>query len=830
MAADAVRSAFEEYDRNGDGTMSKDELTVVLRSVGRFSREQVDTILRKVDTNSSGNIQYEEFLAWLSPGLDTIRSEADVARCVLRFARCDCHSAAKKRTPHVEVRPPPLLLEGLYERQPPENEWHYGELRTIFAEGGAVALQWTNRAQVRWKMATEVAGGPQGEGSWAASCGAECPYGAVDVAFTAVEGGAHFDFLGERYSRVGDLPRAGRSAVEGLYERRPPDNDWHFGELRVIAGAGGTVALRWLNRAGASWRMAADVEASALGKASWTGRCGEECPYDAKDVDFVVEGDARFFVFGGEKYWRVGDLPQSATPCAEALLAGLGQQGVLSPLALTALEAYLEVARHYQEGAHQEAARVLCTLWSEVPPGDERWWAARAVSAGPNFGEPACYYVLRMLEEILGFMASEDRDSRREALPYHFRVVALRRARGCMPPSFADWESGRPEDWPEVERLLHPLYEGRSEGLPEDDGMSAAKVCHTVWAENVPAAVRTSLYWWGEYLHAVTRGRLRMHVTYHVLDPPPEAGLPRFELFRSEGRQFTRIVDEARVLSVLPPETLASADAVLFFAPSAVPDHESFKRPELREKLEWVTGGAGATPDGHAPMFVADDLWAVRVPYHMGSGPYSQWDRQVYLPQWLQHEFNHHLFLWPQLYEEHGLETGGGHSWFDRSSWPADFEGTFEADYYAEAMRKRFLAPGSHPPLWYRIKLGSWPERGARVEESAVMGDWLRDPPENDWHYVTITRVRPAEYLWTNRAGVSWALIPGGAGLFTSGSDCPYGALTYVLDAGKPELLGLGSDAELAQEAEAEAPQKLVLRCSGGDVLTRRASGERGAW
>lgn len=48
---------------------------------------------------------------------------------------------------------------------------------------------------------------------------------------------------------------------------------------------------------------------------------------------------------------------------------------------------------------------------------------------------------------------------------------------------------------------------------------------------------------------------------------------------------------------------------------------------------------------------------------------------------------------------------------------------------------------------------------------------------KNDWHYVEITRGScVGEFIWTNRAGVSWTLTqdPYDDELFAIGEECPY--------------------------------------------------------
>jgi hypothetical protein len=170
---------------------------------------------------------------------------------------------------------------------------------------------------------------------------------------------------------------------------------------------------------------------------------------------------------------------------------------------------------------------------------------------------------------------------------------------------------------------------------------------------------------------------------------------------------------------------------------------------------------------GARPLFLSDGAWFLRKPEHLGSGPYHPIERRAYQPQWFQHELMHHLFgAWPAL----GLEVTP-HQWFDRATWPADFEGRFEPDYCAEAIDKRLLS--ATPPMGEVLQGLSSADMDALPVE-ALAGADAHEPVENDWHLVEVTV--DGGLRWTNRAGVSWSLeVRDGA--LVSGADCPYGAL-----------------------------------------------------
>jgi hypothetical protein len=60
-----IRDNFKAYDKNNDGTMERSELRKVLKDLGHddLTEEQIEIIFSKIDTNSSGKIEYPEFVA-----------------------------------------------------------------------------------------------------------------------------------------------------------------------------------------------------------------------------------------------------------------------------------------------------------------------------------------------------------------------------------------------------------------------------------------------------------------------------------------------------------------------------------------------------------------------------------------------------------------------------------------------------------------------------------------------------------------------------------------------------------------------------------------------
>jgi hypothetical protein len=320
-------------------------------------------------------------------------------------------------------------------------------------------------------------------------------------------------------------------------------------------------------------------------------------------------------------------------------------------------------------------------------------------------------------------------------------VVLVGRGQGIQPTTWEELEKGTGRD---AVHTLHPL-------LIEDDSR----------------LIHQSLWLFNEYVLAMTAGRLRVRTgVLHLPDlTVPLRGSLKPHRFAGLGAGAWQ-----RIWGAVPEQTKASTDWWWVLYPSHVPG----EFPDF-ETTEFITGGMGRGPDGGSPCFIIDDLWLVRKPPHLGKGSMADIERRAYLPQWLQHEFFHHLFA---CYPQFELEAKG-HQWFDRSTWPKDFEGRFEPDYYYEALHKR-IQPLGEPPLHIRLRYAPPPKKlFSQVTIDSLIGHYRHEPVGNDWHIGEITRDgeeggKPV-LRWTNKAGRSWQLRPDLAeGLLRTGPDNPY--------------------------------------------------------
>ncbi|XP_066279450.1 calmodulin-like isoform X1 [Branchiostoma lanceolatum] len=61
------RDAFKLFDKDGDGSITIDELGTVMRNLGQFpSEDELKEMLHDIDTDGNGTIDFDEFVAIMS--------------------------------------------------------------------------------------------------------------------------------------------------------------------------------------------------------------------------------------------------------------------------------------------------------------------------------------------------------------------------------------------------------------------------------------------------------------------------------------------------------------------------------------------------------------------------------------------------------------------------------------------------------------------------------------------------------------------------------------------------------------------------------------------
>jgi hypothetical protein len=287
--------------------------------------------------------------------------------------------------------------------------------------------------------------------------------------------------------------------------------------------------------------------------------------------------------------------------------------------------------------------------------------------------------------------------------------------------------------------------------------------------------IRQSIDLFTKYTEAITNGNLKVEYEMMVLsDLCLEANINTISpgLYNATPRLEP-------VWEAIDEQTFKDTDWWMVITPSAVPEGEDF------EDDEFITGGMGADNKG-GPLFIADDSWLIRKPYHLGDGLYTEIERRAYLPQWYQHEFYHHLY---RIYPEFELEVNG-HDWFNRNFWPNDFEGLYEPDYYAESLYKRLQT--ACVPMNKRLITTSPEEINqalfSQIEIEDLLGEYSLDNVGNPWHRGEIIQ-SGATLFWRNAANVQWELTPRlSEGFLETGPDCPYPGNDHFIELATNEI------------------------------------------
>lgn len=513
--------------------------------------------------------------------------------------------------------------------------------------------------------------------------------------------------------------------VYGIYQRQSPQNNWHTG---VIQQAENRVV--WTNAAGVNWNLQPDLENDRL-------LVGPDCPYyqPGAEIGFEVltgvsqEGTTVVGVsFTGEFFSLVS---------TESTLSFVLDGGVptLSDHYRQAVQSWFTARSQYETGDYQAARSTLAALWAQYPIGDDAWWSILSDDPfGLNLGTPPCYYGLRQLTDMTEWrVANPDHPGSDRVL--RISVLAVGQSRGIEPTTMQELLDGTGVE------VTHEF----------DERVMADDYRH----------VRESLSFFSEYIHAITDGQLDVEV--RIIPMPDVEVAVTASASTENGPYFATIANYTEPFGSVSDEDIADTDWWWVVYPSHVPDqYDEF------QYLPFIAGGMGVGPNG-SPCFISDERWLVRKPGHLGVGSYVSDERTTYLPQWLQHEVFHHFY---RVWSGFGLEDTS-HQWFDRSTWPADFVGQFEPDYYHESLFKR-LKGASQPSFVAGIRNATSGGSFENIEIEDVLGNYERIPGQNGYHFGVI-RPDGSALEWRNSANVSWGLEPRiSEGFLEIGPDCPY--------------------------------------------------------
>ncbi len=285
---------------------------------------------------------------------------------------------------------------------------------------------------------------------------------------------------------------------------------------------------------------------------------------------------------------------------ALAFLAPYGLQN-FSLHYIEALQALLAAREQYWAQDYNAAQATLTALWSRYPVGARSWERLPSQPFGINLGSPPCYYALRMLSDMTQWRVN---NPNQPPAPRTARLTVL------------------------VVGATHGIEPQNLTDLMQGTGVPVVHALDTRVEQNGYRAVHRSLRLFKEYALAMTQGRL--DVETHIL-PLPNVDLPVYAE-ASGGYNYAGLVDASQVFASVPPAEIEATDWWWILYPSHVPE-----QVPAFQSTEFITGGMGVGAESFSPFFIIDDRWIVRKPPHLGSGEYSNIERSVYLPQWLQH-------------------------------------------------------------------------------------------------------------------------------------------------------------------------------------------------
>jgi hypothetical protein len=164
-------------------------------------------------------------------------------------------------------------------------------------------------------------------------------------------------------------------------------------------------------------------------------------------------------------------------------------------------------------------------------------------------------------------------------------------------------------------------------------------------------AVRQSLRLFQSYILAISGGELRLELSFHKVDSC-------FQIKAETGYVGGNF---APLIRQLPASVIDKSDMFWLIYPS-----------NYDVDLDVGVSGRMGGFAGGQPVFISEDDWVIkkRGP-SQGSGARTEVERRMYLPEWVQHEFFHHLAnSWPEL----NLKNDDVRR-FDLTTWPKDYKG-----------------------------------------------------------------------------------------------------------------------------------------------------------
>lgn len=114
---DNYRKVFRSMDKDGSGSISNKELSFALRKVGvSINSEQIDELMKDVDENNDGRMEFEEFLQIAAKSTKDVDAEEELREIFMIFDRENKGFIAPGQIKHVmKSLGTPFTDEEIYE-------------------------------------------------------------------------------------------------------------------------------------------------------------------------------------------------------------------------------------------------------------------------------------------------------------------------------------------------------------------------------------------------------------------------------------------------------------------------------------------------------------------------------------------------------------------------------------------------------------------------------------------------------------------------------------------------------------------------------------------
>lgn len=406
------------------------------------------------------------------------------------------------------------------------------------------------------------------------------------------------------------------------------------------------------------------------------------------------------------------------------------------PLTVDAVEVFAEARALYREGLFEECQKELLAFWKKNPR-ESGAWALQSENVGFKLGAPCVYPALILLTDaVAGRIKEKSLTTPVQMIDWNVVALLVGKSSGFMPANEAEAKEGKGTP---VSAAIDPLLLADNHRAVHD----------LVWLTR-------------EYYRAVTEGKINMRLSVvHLADLEFKVCAP--------GGPGGRTENMAKLKAAIPPEVAKTVDWYWLIYPEIEPPRGGKFYLHSYDAGGTIPGGITSMPGTNNTLFMCEDHWLTRRTIEDGRGPVHPLSHNIYFPYWMQHEFFHDHFG----RNTHLQLEVKSHQWFDRATWPSDFVGRFEPDYYSEAMFKRLQSQAKPSLAGYFIRRSWFPDMLSATKPEDLVGRYSVAQPENGWGAGEVKLV-DGKLEWKNDAGKTWGLTPEKDGILKTDSRNPY--------------------------------------------------------